>query len=60
MIDDLPRREVLRIRLELMLRAVDEIQREIAELDRLGGAPMAKQRRGLQVVDGGTAKPRRR
>jgi hypothetical protein len=32
----------------------------IAELDRLDGAPMAKQRRGLQMVDGGAAKPRRR
>jgi hypothetical protein len=30
--DDLPRREVLRIRLELMIRACDAIQREIANL----------------------------
>jgi hypothetical protein len=30
LIDDLPRREVLRIRLELMIRACDAIRREIA------------------------------
>jgi hypothetical protein len=50
MIDDLPRREVLRIRMELMLRAIENIQREIAELD---GAPPAKRRKVLRVVDGG-------
>jgi hypothetical protein len=47
LIDNMPRREVLRIRLELMIRACDDIQREIAKLDRLDGAPPAKQRRGL-------------
>jgi hypothetical protein len=58
-IDDLPRHNVLHIRMELMLRAIRDIQREIAELD-LDGAPPAMRRRGLRVVDGGAARPWRR
>jgi hypothetical protein len=48
----LDRREVLRARAVLMLQAVEDIQRELAELEGKGVSP-GKQRKGLRVIDGG-------
>lgn len=52
MIYQLDRREVLRARAVLMLQAVEDIQRELAELEGKSFA-QGKQRKGLRVIDGG-------
>jgi hypothetical protein len=48
----LDRREVVRARAVLMLQAVEDIQRELAELEGKGVSP-GKQRKVLRVIDGG-------